>query len=297
MQDVVAGRLRVGRPLSRRTRRRARARGPERLGRRGRRALPPPLAGRPPRRVARRARRGGRRGHRPGGVRVRPARARPLRPPPPARPVAAPDRRQPRDRLVARARAAPRDRRRHAPRAGRAGGRRRRSATSSSRALADLGPEHRAVVVLRHLLGYTPGEIAAMLDLPRGTVNSRLRRALDALSLALEERRDDPRRDRRARAGAARDRAAGRGRRARARAPDRARRRARDRSRAAPPRARVARLGRGRRRCSPPSSSPSATAGPAQAVERFVRDIVRRARSRRRHRSADSRCPRAAGCS
>ena len=54
-------------------------------------------------------------------------------------------------------------------------------------ALADLGPEHRAVVVLRHLLGYTPGEIAAMLDLPRGTVNSRLRRALDALSLALAE--------------------------------------------------------------------------------------------------------------
>jgi RNA polymerase sigma-70 factor (ECF subfamily) len=54
-------------------------------------------------------------------------------------------------------------------------------------ALADLGPEHRAVVVLRHLLGYTPGEIAAMLDLPRGTVNSRLRRALDALSLTLGE--------------------------------------------------------------------------------------------------------------
>jgi RNA polymerase sigma-70 factor, ECF subfamily len=56
-------------------------------------------------------------------------------------------------------------------------------------ALADLGPEHRAVVVLRHVLGYTPGEIATMLDLPRGTVNSRLRRALDALSLALEEER------------------------------------------------------------------------------------------------------------
>jgi len=55
-------------------------------------------------------------------------------------------------------------------------------------ALADLGPEHRAVVVLRHLLGYTPGEIATMLDLPRGTVNSRLRRALDALALTLEER-------------------------------------------------------------------------------------------------------------
>jgi RNA polymerase sigma-70 factor (ECF subfamily) len=56
-------------------------------------------------------------------------------------------------------------------------------------ALADLGPEHRAVVVLRHLLGYTPGEIATMLDLPRGTVNSRLRRALDALARALEEGR------------------------------------------------------------------------------------------------------------
>jgi RNA polymerase sigma-70 factor (ECF subfamily) len=53
-------------------------------------------------------------------------------------------------------------------------------------ALAGLGPEHRAVVVLRHLLGYTPGEIAAMLDLPRGTVNSRLRRALDALGRELE---------------------------------------------------------------------------------------------------------------
>jgi RNA polymerase sigma-70 factor (ECF subfamily) len=52
-------------------------------------------------------------------------------------------------------------------------------------ALAELGPEHRAVVVLRHLLGYTPGEIATMLDLPRGTVNSRLRRALDALGESL----------------------------------------------------------------------------------------------------------------
>jgi RNA polymerase sigma-70 factor (ECF subfamily) len=32
------------------------------------------------------------------------------------------------------------------------------------------------------LLDYTPGEIAALLELPRGTVNSRLRRALDRLS-------------------------------------------------------------------------------------------------------------------
>ena len=48
-------------------------------------------------------------------------------------------------------------------------------------ALAGLTPEHRAVIVLRHLLGYTPGEIAELLGLPRGTVNSRLRRGLDTL--------------------------------------------------------------------------------------------------------------------
>jgi RNA polymerase sigma-70 factor, ECF subfamily len=48
-------------------------------------------------------------------------------------------------------------------------------------AIRSLPPEHRAVIVLRHLLEYTPGEIARLLDLPRGTVNSRLRRALDAL--------------------------------------------------------------------------------------------------------------------
>jgi RNA polymerase sigma-70 factor (ECF subfamily) len=48
-------------------------------------------------------------------------------------------------------------------------------------AIARLPPEQRAVIVLRHLLEYTPGEIAEMLDLPRGTVNSRLRRGLDAM--------------------------------------------------------------------------------------------------------------------
>ena len=52
-------------------------------------------------------------------------------------------------------------------------------------ALGRLLPEQRAVVVLRHLLGYTPGEIARMLDLPRGTVNSRLRRGLDAMRAEL----------------------------------------------------------------------------------------------------------------
>jgi RNA polymerase sigma-70 factor (ECF subfamily) len=49
-------------------------------------------------------------------------------------------------------------------------------------ALASLPPEQRAVVVLRHLLGYTPGQVAKLLELPRGTVNSRLRRALDRLA-------------------------------------------------------------------------------------------------------------------
>jgi len=49
-------------------------------------------------------------------------------------------------------------------------------------ALARLSPEHRAVVVMRYLLEFTPGEIAEALDLPRGTVNSRLRRGLDTLA-------------------------------------------------------------------------------------------------------------------
>jgi RNA polymerase sigma-70 factor (ECF subfamily) len=58
---------------------------------------------------------------------------------------------------------------------------------SLAAALASLSPEHRAVIVLRHLLEYTPGEIADLLDLPRGTVNSRLRRGLDTLERLLGE--------------------------------------------------------------------------------------------------------------
>jgi len=49
-------------------------------------------------------------------------------------------------------------------------------------ALARLPPEQRAVIVMRYLLEFTPGEIATALDLPRGTVNSRLRRGLDVLA-------------------------------------------------------------------------------------------------------------------
>jgi RNA polymerase sigma-70 factor (ECF subfamily) len=55
------------------------------------------------------------------------------------------------------------------------------------RALTELSPEHRAVVVMRYVLEYTPGEIAQALDLPRGTVNSRLRRGLDMLESRLEK--------------------------------------------------------------------------------------------------------------
>jgi RNA polymerase sigma-70 factor (ECF subfamily) len=58
-----------------------------------------------------------------------------------------------------------------------------------SNALAELTPEHRAVIVLRYLLEYSPGEIAELLDLPRGTVNSRLRRGLDRLQSRVEEDR------------------------------------------------------------------------------------------------------------
>ena len=54
-------------------------------------------------------------------------------------------------------------------------------------AIGGLPPEQRAVIVLRYLLDYTPGEIAEMLGLPRGTVNSRLRRGLDAMGAADRE--------------------------------------------------------------------------------------------------------------
>ncbi|HEX8083984.1 MAG TPA: RNA polymerase sigma factor [Solirubrobacteraceae bacterium] len=50
-----------------------------------------------------------------------------------------------------------------------------------SDALAALPDDQRTAVVLRHVLELTPGEIAGVLDVPRGTVNSRLRRGLDAL--------------------------------------------------------------------------------------------------------------------
>jgi len=57
-----------------------------------------------------------------------------------------------------------------------------------SEAVARLPLDQRTVIVLRHLLEYTPGEIAELLCVPRGTVNSRLRRGLDVLRAELEAR-------------------------------------------------------------------------------------------------------------
>jgi RNA polymerase sigma-70 factor, ECF subfamily len=54
-------------------------------------------------------------------------------------------------------------------------------------AIATLSAEQRAVIVLRYVLEFTPGEIARALELPRGTVNSRLRRGLDVLEARLRE--------------------------------------------------------------------------------------------------------------
>jgi RNA polymerase sigma-70 factor (ECF subfamily) len=53
-------------------------------------------------------------------------------------------------------------------------------------AVAALPDDQRIVVVLRHLLELTPSEIAAVVGVPRGTVNSRLRRGLDTLSREVE---------------------------------------------------------------------------------------------------------------
>jgi RNA polymerase sigma-70 factor (ECF subfamily) len=53
-------------------------------------------------------------------------------------------------------------------------------------ALGELEPDHRAVIVMRYVQDLSPGEIAAALGLPRGTVNSRLRRGLDKLSEQLD---------------------------------------------------------------------------------------------------------------
>lgn len=58
-----------------------------------------------------------------------------------------------------------------------------------AQAIRALPLEQRVVVVMRHALGYGTDEIADVLELPRGTVGSRLRRGLD--QLAATHRRQD----------------------------------------------------------------------------------------------------------
>jgi RNA polymerase sigma-70 factor, ECF subfamily len=54
------------------------------------------------------------------------------------------------------------------------------------RALGALDPDQRALIVMRHLLGYRSAELARMLDIPPGTVRTRLARALKRLRELLE---------------------------------------------------------------------------------------------------------------
>ena len=63
----------------------------------------------------------------------------------------------------------------------------RERATLVQRALTTLAPEHRAIVVLRVMEGYSTKETAEMLGVPQGTVMSRLSRALEKLEPHLAE--------------------------------------------------------------------------------------------------------------
>lgn len=53
------------------------------------------------------------------------------------------------------------------------------------RAIQHLNPKHRAVIVLRLIDGYSTKETADLLDIPEGTVLSRLARAKDKLKMTL----------------------------------------------------------------------------------------------------------------
>ena len=58
------------------------------------------------------------------------------------------------------------------------------------RAIAKLRPEYRACILLRHVEGHSYEEIAAMLDLPLGTVKTYIHRARNELRGYLETVRD-----------------------------------------------------------------------------------------------------------
>jgi RNA polymerase sigma-70 factor (ECF subfamily) len=54
------------------------------------------------------------------------------------------------------------------------------------RAFEHLSVDHRAVIVLRYLLDLPPEQVAEALDIPVGTVGSRLSRAMESLRAVLE---------------------------------------------------------------------------------------------------------------
>lgn len=54
------------------------------------------------------------------------------------------------------------------------------------RGFSRLDVEHRAIVVLHHLEGFSLAEVAEVLGLPTGTVKSRLHRALGTMRAALD---------------------------------------------------------------------------------------------------------------
>lgn len=56
-----------------------------------------------------------------------------------------------------------------------------------SEALGTLSPEERQIVLLSVLEGYTMREIASMLEMPHGTVSSKLSRSLKKLRLQLQD--------------------------------------------------------------------------------------------------------------
>lgn len=69
---------------------------------------------------------------------------------------------------------------------------RRAEVNRLSAALARLSDAQRQAVLLSQLGGYSHAQIAALLDIPLGTVKSRIRQALHRLQVDLE-RRSHPR--------------------------------------------------------------------------------------------------------
>ena len=60
------------------------------------------------------------------------------------------------------------------------------------RAFDRLSLDHRTVIVLHHLVGLPLGEIAEILDIPYGTVGSRLHHAMRAMRTAIESAERTP---------------------------------------------------------------------------------------------------------